>query len=267
MIKNNHSASNLEAHGLAAERLEKIRALLKARRIIRVDELTAELAVSPATIRRDLVELEKLGRLERVHGGAVSLFDSRMDEPLFDDKTALAVAEKQRIAEAALACIKPADSIFLDGGSTVLALARLLTGMNSLTVVTNSLRVATLYAGAGPHMILTGGEVRRLSQTMVGPTTRPLLDQLHVDTAFMGTIGLSPEAGLTTTDPREAQTKAMVMAQARQVVLLADSSKISKVSFVKFGPLSQVQLLITDTGADAAALRKFRREGVKIVIV
>jgi DeoR/GlpR family transcriptional regulator of sugar metabolism len=102
---------------------------------------------------------------------------------------------------------------------------------------------------------------------MVGPTTRPLLDQLHVDTAFMGTIGLSPEAGLTTTDPREAQTKAMVMAQARQVVLLADSSKISKVSFVKFGPLSQVQLLITDTGADAAALRKFRREGVKIVIV
>jgi DeoR family fructose operon transcriptional repressor len=251
---------------LAAVRQERIHDILGQRRIARVEDLCRELGVSAATVRRDLAELDQRGQLQRVHGGAVSV-QSRMDEPGFEDKTALAAREKQGIAAAALKFIKPNDSIFLDGGSTVLALARLLAGNNSVTVVTNSVQVAGAFSAAGPRMILLGGELRRLSQTFVGPLTRPLIDLLHIDTAFMGTIGLSDRHGLTTTDPREAQTKEMVIDHARQVVLLADSTKIGKVSFVRFSSLDRVDALITDAGADHGELRRFRKRGIKTIMV
>jgi DeoR family transcriptional regulator, fructose operon transcriptional repressor len=251
---------------LAAGRLEAIRQILRQRHIVRVDELCASLGVSAATVRRDLLALDRQGRLRRVHGGAVGL-DGSLEEPLFEDKTRLAAREKERIARTALSCIKPTDSVFLDGGSTVLTLAHRLTGMTQLTVVTNSLRVAAAFAAGGPRMIVTGGEFRRLSQTLVGPLTRPLIEQLRVDTAFIGTIGLNPRDGLTTTDPREAQTKEAVMARAERVVLLADSSKIGKVSFVRFGSLDGVDLIITDRKAPAAAVRALRKKGVKVLAV
>jgi len=248
-----------ETSALAAERLESIRRMLRERHVARVGDLSRELRVSPATVRRDLCQLEQRGQVQRVHGGAVSV-DGQVDEPLFDDKTALAAAEKQRIAETARSFVKPGDSIFLDGGSTVLALARLLAGLPRLTVVTNSLRVAALLAGEGPDLILTGGELRRLSQTFVGPLTRPLVEQLRVDTAFMGTVGITAAEGLTTTDAREAFTKELVMAHARQVVLMADSSKLGRVSLVRFGTVDELDVLITDGSAQSDSLRELRKK-------
>ena len=247
-----------EKSGLAAERLDRIQGLVRMQRVVRVDELAAHLSVSPATIRRDLLELDGQGMVRRVHGGAVAA-EGRLDEPRFDDKTALAKTEKQRIAQAALAYVKDSASIFLDGGSTILALARMLTQRTALTVVTNSLRVAALYSGGGPRMILTGGEFRPLSQTLVGYLTRPLIEQLHVDTAFIGTIGLTIEEGLTTTDPREADTKERVISRARRVIVLADGSKIGNVSFVKFGTLERVDVLITDSRAPKALVKKLSK--------
>jgi DeoR/GlpR family transcriptional regulator of sugar metabolism len=251
---------------LAAERLERIREMLRTRRIARVADLCSELDVSPATVRRDLEALEARGHVRRVHGGAMSS-ESRMEEPLFDDKAAIAAPQKQRIARAALKHIGPQDSIFLDGGSTVLALAPLLQAMPHLTVVTNSLRVAGTLAGEGPRLILVGGELRRLSQTFVGSLTDPLIEEIHVDTAFMGTIGASVRHGLTTTDPREAHTKSLMMSRANQVVLLADAGKLGKLSFVKFGPLDAVDIIITDRAAAAAAVRAIRKKGVKVELV
>jgi DeoR family transcriptional regulator, fructose operon transcriptional repressor len=246
-----------KATGLAAERLDRIRNLLRSRPMVRVDELSRELRVSEPTVRRDLSELVRRGWVRRVHGGAASM-DSHLQEPVFDDKTAIAAEEKLRIARAALERVKPSDSVFLDGGSTILALARLMVPMATLTVVTNSLRVASLYASGGPRMILTGGEFRGLSQTLVGYLTRPLIEQLRVDEAFIGTIGLTPD-GLTTTDPREAETKQLVMQHARRVTVLAHSGKIGKTSFVKFGSLDQVDLLITDSGIPRDMLRNLRK--------
>lgn len=251
---------------LAAVRQEKIAGIVRHKRIVKVTELCRELAVSPATIRRDLVEMEQRGLLGRVHGGAMSV-DSRMDEPVFEDKAAKAAGEKQRIARAALAFVKSGDSIFLDGGSTVLALAGLIQNKTGLSVVTNSLRVASALSGEGPSMIMVGGEFRRLSQTFVGSLTKPFIDQIHVDTAFMGTIGLTVGDGMTTTDPREAHTKELVMSKARQVILLADSSKIGNVSFVRFGLLDEVDVLITDSGAARDELSRLKKSGVKVVVV
>ncbi|MDD5705463.1 MAG: DeoR/GlpR family DNA-binding transcription regulator [Kiritimatiellae bacterium] len=250
---------------LAIERQERIRARLQEQHVVRVEELAAWLQVSTATVRRDLLALEQQGRLRRVHGGAVGVGDT-LDEPLFDDKTAIAAAEKQAIAEAAAKLVHPTDTVFLDGGSTVLALARLLLPMPQLTVVTNSLRVAHLFSGQGPRMILVGGECRRISQTFVGPLSGPVLERVQLDLACMGTIGVSAADGLTTTDPNEAFTKELVMRRAHRVALLADSSKFGKPSFVRFGEAAQISVLITDAAAPTAELDAFRQAGVEVLV-
>ena len=250
---------------LAAERLDRVREIARGERVVRVDDLVRRLGVSTATVRRDLEELERSGEIRRVHGGAVSV-ESRLEEPLFDDKAGLAAREKQRIAEAAAAMVKPGETIYLDGGSTIVAMARLLRDRSNVTVATNSLRAAIELAGAGPRLILIGGELRRLSQTVVGPLTRRLLEDLQFDRAFMGTLGFTLD-GLTTTDPGEAYTKELVMRRAREVILLADSSKAGKVLFARSGGLERVQTIVTDRGLPESWVRDLSRRGVKTVRV
>jgi len=234
--------------------------------VVSVVDLSQKLGVSEMTIRRDLDWLEERAIVRRVHGGAVSV-ESRLDEPMFADKTSLAAREKRRIAEAALKFVEPGDTIYLDGGSTVLELARLLRERTNLTVVTNSLHAAHELAGRGPRLILIGGELRRRSQTIVGPLTRLLLHELHLDKAFMGTIGFALKEGLTTTDPSEAFTKKLVMDQARQVFVLADSSKEAKVSFASAGNWAQIDLLVTDAKISKTFQRELSQKNIKIVRV
>ena len=174
-----------------------------------------------------------------------------------------AVREKRRIAEAALQFVEPGDTIYLDGGSTVLELARLLRERTNLTVVTNSLHAAHELSGRGPRLLVVGGELRRLSQTLVGPLTRLLLQELHLDKAFMGTIGFALTEGLTTTDPSEAFTKQTVMAQSGQVIVLADSTKAGKVSFASAGRWDDIHVLITDKKLDFA--KDLVARGIRII--
>jgi DeoR family transcriptional regulator, fructose operon transcriptional repressor len=256
--------ADLDHKALAPQRWDNLRALIRDSGVIRVEDLCRRLMVSPATVRRDLDQLERGGAIRRVHGGAVSV-ESRLDEPVFADKTSLAAREKRRIAEAALKFVEPGDTIYLDGGSTVLELARLLRERSNLTVVTNSLYAAHELAGRGPRLIVIGGELRRLSQTMVGPLTRPVLQELHLDKAFMGTIGFALQEGLTTTDPSEAFTKKQVMGQARQVIVLADSSKAGKVSFAGAGHWDDVHVLITDKQLDKDFAKELIKQDIKLV--
>ncbi|MEI6085243.1 MAG: DeoR/GlpR family DNA-binding transcription regulator [Verrucomicrobiota bacterium] len=254
----------VSAKELAPQRLDSLRDLIRQTGVIRVEQLCRQLGVSPATVRRDLDELEKSGAIRRVHGGAVSV-DSRLDEPLFENKTSIAAKEKYRIAQAALKFVAPEDTIYLDGGSTVLEFARLLRDRTNITVVTNSLRAAMELSGRGPRLILIGGELRRLSQTVVGPLSRHVLEGLHLDKAFMGTIGFTLNEGLTTTEPSEAFTKELVMARAREVILLADSSKAGKVSFARAGRLENLHAVITDTNLDPKFAKELTKKGIQVI--
>ena len=256
--------ADIDQKALAPQRWDNLRALIRDSGVIRIEDLCRRLKVSPATVRRDLDQLERGGAIRRVHGGAVSV-ESRLYEPVFADKTSLAAREKRRIAEAALTFVEPGDTVYLDGGSTVLELARLLRERTNLTVVTNSLHAAHELAGRGPRLIVIGGELRRLSQTMVGPLTRLVLHELHLDKAFMGTIGFALNEGLTTTDPSEAFTKNLVLGQARQVIVLADSSKAGKVSFASAGGWEKVHVLITDKQIDKDFAKELIKKDIKLV--
>jgi DeoR family fructose operon transcriptional repressor len=250
---------------LAAHRRERLGTLVDSRRVVRLEELSAALGVSRSTIRRDLDELETAGRLRRVHGGAIAA-DAGLDEPHFDAKAATAADQKLRIAQRAVELLEPEDTVYLDSGSTVLAAARLLAGWNRLTVVTNSLPAANELVGRGPRLIVIGGELRATSRAIVGPLTRLLLDDLHVDRALMGTFAMSLEAGLATTDPSEAYTKQLVMRRAREVILLADSSKMGTRSFVHAGGFDAIDILVTDAGIDDRAARTLKRRGVRVIV-
>lgn len=245
------------------ERRARMSAYIRERGAVRIDELVDEFAVSAATVRRDLEALEDEGRSRRIHGGAVSL-DLRLEEPLFDDKESIATREKRAIAEKALKRIERGDTLFLDGGSTVLELARLLVDRTDITVVTNSLRAAVELSGRGPRLILTGGELRRLSQTMVGTLTRFLLDQVRVDKAFMGTMGVTLPEGMTTSDPNEAYTKELVMKRAAHVVLLVDSGKAGKISFARSGDIRNVDVLVTDKNFPTPLKKRLEKMGIEV---
>ena len=249
---------------LAEERWEQIRLLLGQRRAVRLHELCGELGISPATARRDLEALEQRGELRRVHGGAVQVHN-RLEEPLFDDKAQLDASEKRHIAQEALKFVEAGETVFLDGGSTVLELARLLVHRKDLTVVTNSIRAAQELASDGPRLFLVGGELRRLSQTLVGPVTQSTLGEMNFDKAFMGTLGLTLKEGLTTTDPDEGFTKRLAMSRAGTVIVLVDSSKIGKIGLSCAGRLEDVDLLITDSNLDALFAQGLAKKGIQVV--
>ena len=249
----------------APERRERVKQIVKDRHVVRVEDLREELGVSTATIRRDLHELEEEGELRRVHGGAVSV-EQRPIEARFEAKAAANPEAKRRIAECAAAMVEPDSKIYLDAGSTCLEMARLLAHRTDITVVTNSLPAINELAGQGPRLIVIGGELRALSQALVGPLSAKVLQELYLDHAFVGTFSLSLDAGLTTTDPAEAFSKEHVLTRTREAVLLVDGSKIGTRSFAHAGRLDQVDVVITDAELDAEASATFHDAGVRVLV-
>ncbi len=119
--------------------------------------------------------------------------------------------------------------------------------------------------GRGPRLIIVGGEVRERSRAIVGPLTRRILEDIHVDRALMGTFAMAPEDGLTTTDPGEAYTKELVLGRAREVILLADSGKFGTHSLVRAGTFDDIDILVTDARIDQATERTLTRRGIKVI--
>ncbi len=248
---------------LNAEREEKILALLRTSGVRSVTAFSSELGVSEATIRRDLHDMQERGLLRRVRGGAVLPGPSRV-EPVFADKEEQQAAAKEKISEVALDLIADYDTVYLDGGSTVLKLCRKLERCRGLTIVTNSMMAAETLTGSSHRLIVVGGEFRELSRTLVGPLTEPLIRHLNFDRAFMGTMGFDVPGGMTTTDPDEAFTKELVLNRATQVVLLADNTKLGTVSFARSGTANDIDILITDS-VPKTCVEPFRTQGLNII--
>jgi len=257
--------SALTLKDLAPQRQDKLRRILAQHEVVHVSELITQIKASPATIRRDLAELERLGELRRTHGGAFRVKVPRQEAP-FGVKSAEATEEKQRIALAALKYVNPSETIFLDAGSTVHMLARLLAERTDITVVTRSLPAAAELTAHGPKLVLIGGDLRRQSQGTVGPLAHLALEHLYMDRAFMGASGVSLEQGITTPDPTESYIQEIVMNHARQIILLADSSKAGKVCFARSAPVEKIHVLISDKALDRKFLSELRRRGVEVVV-
>jgi DeoR/GlpR family transcriptional regulator of sugar metabolism len=240
---------------LASQRQARI--VEEVRRVggVRVSDLTELLGVSDMTIRRDLEVLARAGVLHKVHGGAILAGGRRTEEPGFEAKSTLQQPVKDAIAARAAELITPGTAIALSAGTTTWQMARHISAIAGLTVVTNSTTVADVLAHQQrPDLtvILTGG-VRTPSAALVGPVADQAIRGLHVDQLFLGVHGMHPEAGLTTPNLAEAQTNRVLIASAQQVVVLADSTKWGTVGLADFGPLSTADTLVTDAGLPAEA--------------
>jgi DeoR/GlpR family transcriptional regulator of sugar metabolism len=185
-----------------------------------------------------------------------------------DQRAALNLEQKRRIAQAAAALIAPGDTIIMDAGTTAVEMVAALTSIKPLTVVTNALNVALeLGARSEAHVVLLGGTLNRESSSTLGPIAEHNLDQLVVQKLFLGTQAMNLEHGLTDSTIEIAQVKRAMIRNARQVILLTDSSKWDMVGFTKVAPLSEIDTIICDTGLPEEARAAIQHLGVELVLV
>jgi DeoR family fructose operon transcriptional repressor len=249
----------------AEERQAAIVSRARAAGRVEVAELADAFDVTPETVRRDLTALERSGLLRRVHGGAI-IVDLFGFEPALAVRESVNVAEKARIAEAALAFLPEEGAIALDAGSSTHHLAELLPADRELTVVTNSLPIASLLAGRKELTVhLVGGRVRGRTLATVDHAALDFLRSVYVDVAFLGTNGFSLARGLTTPDAAEAAVKHAFVAAARRSVLLADHSKFGSDHFAHVADLDEVDVIVTDSALTDEAVSEIEAAGPQVV--
>jgi DeoR family transcriptional regulator of aga operon len=220
--------------------------------------LASDFDVTAMTIRRDLEALEGQGALTRTHGGAI-LSRQSVAEFAFLERNRTSIEEKQAIARAATVMVEAGMSIVMDTGTTTLEVARALGGIERLQVLTSSLAVASaLHTSANIEVVMLGGTVGTNSPDLSGSLTVSNLRKFRVQLAILGADALD-EQGLYTTDLGTAQVSEAMIEVAEDTMLVADSRKFSRTSFVKFSDWSQVGHLVTDaevSGKDRAWLEQ-----------
>lgn len=251
----------------AEERREQILVLLRENTKLLVPDLCEHFDVSPATIRNDLRDLEAAGKLKRTHGGAIPVGKASF-EPNSTEKEVEHREEKQRIAKRACGFIEDGDTIALDTGTTTLELARLLVGKKDLTIVTNDLKIAScLESDSDASVVFIGGAIRHGFHCTTGPTAQAQLASFNVDKAFLAANALSVEKGFTTPCLDQAEVKKTMVSIAAQVFFLMDSSKLGRISFVKFADLHDADKLVTDAGVGKKAVAQLQADHDNLEIV
>jgi DeoR family transcriptional regulator of aga operon len=249
-----------------SERLASILERLSDNGSVNVGELAETFDVSLATIRRDLGLLEEQRLIGRVHGGAVAR--GVLYELPLRYKAGRQQEEKRRISQAAAAQVTDHLTVGFTGGTTTTEVARALAERPGLTVVTNALNIASeLAVRVNLKIVVPGGVARPESYELVGPIAEAGLEDLNLDLAFVGVDGISASAGCTTHHEVEAYTNRTLISRAKRVVVVADSSKLSRVAFARICPVSEVDELITDRSADPEAVHALEATGLLVTRV
>ena len=252
---------------LAEERRFQIREILAAQRTVTAAELCERLQVTPPTIRRDLAALQKEGLLVRSHGGAVSRMSSTSFQPSYDALLRSNSEEKQQIARAAAQLILDGDTIFLEGSTTVFELARQLIHRQRLTVVTNSPSiVCELQRSPTITVLCTGGHLQKDTFYLSGEWAQRALSEIRLDKAVLGISAIDVEYGISTASQAEAQIKKIISKAAKTRIALADHGKFGKQAFAYVGPVTDINTLVTDSGAHAGYVKQLRDAGLQVVL-
>jgi DeoR family fructose operon transcriptional repressor len=245
------------------DRHQRIRALLSTLQRVSTERIMADLGVSRETVRRDLLDLEALGALRRVHGGAIT----SADEAPIAERAHTRVKSKTAIARAATGVVASGQTLFIDAGTTTSALADELAKLANLTIVTNSIDVALKLRGPGERqgdaaneVILLGGAISDRAMATGGSSTVLDIHRYRADLALLSPVGIDARHGATNYDQSEAEVARAMVANANRVVILADYSKIGQRSRIAYCPPEKIDVLITNKragdSADFPALKK-----------
>lgn len=248
------------------ERQKQILALLTRQGRLSVNEIVEQFSISVATARRDLESLASQGKVERVHGGVIAIEQAPPELPILERENEQA-DEKSRIGLSAANLIADKETVFLGSGTTVLEVARNLRNRKNLTVITNSLPVLNALAGAeGVTVICLGGMLRDSEMSFIGHITEQALTEVRADKVIIGTRGVSLEHGLTNDYLQETLTDRAIMKIGREVVLVADHTKVNRVATVLLAPLDSMQTFVTDSKADKKFITALKKQGIRVIV-
>ncbi|WP_062049374.1 DeoR/GlpR family DNA-binding transcription regulator [Bacillus sp. JCM 19034] len=229
---------------LVVERQKKIVSMLHEMETVKIQDIIEVTGSSESTVRRDLMELERAGKLKRLHGGA-TLPQNKLVEPTMEEKTAKNRHEKRQIAKFAAELVTEGDCIYLDAGTSTLEMIPFLKGKD-VVVVTNGLMniAALLEIGINTHVI--GGYVKSGTSAFIGRSAIRSLETYQFDKAFIGVNGISLKGECTTPDPEEAFIKEYAIERAQQGIILADHTKFGEVSFSTFAQIRDCMIVTSN---------------------
>lgn len=250
---------------IAHARYKLILQMLEKRASLTIPELEEMLGASPATIRRDLVFLERAGKIVRVHGAVLHPRQVK-GEISYDRKSRSELDAKVAIARVAAGMAGEKETIFIDAGSTVFEAGRRLLGKSELTLYTNSIPLLCEGIVGSARVVAIGGEVRAVSRALVGATSLVWVERLTPDIAFVGASGMDPKNGPCTTELFEAEIKRAVVARARRVILLVDATKWERSAAIRYAGWSQIHDVITNHPPDETTRAHLARHKVRLHI-
>ncbi|GAB3094337.1 DeoR/GlpR family transcriptional regulator [Aestuariicella hydrocarbonica] len=231
-----------------------------------IDELVSHFKVTPQTIRRDLNQLAKDGRVRRHHGGAG--IESSTVNTAYQTRKIMNQAEKAKIAQALVSMIPDGASLFINIGTTTETIAQALLGHKDLKVVTNNLQVASILGAKEDFSVLiAGGEVRPRDGGVIGETTEDFIKSFQMDFGIIGISGIDHTGALLDFDYREVRVAQAIIANSRQVLLAADHSKFGRNAMVKLGNISQADHFFTDQAPPADIALILREHNINLHIV
>jgi DeoR family transcriptional regulator, ulaG and ulaABCDEF operon transcriptional repressor len=250
----------------AQEREALIFRAMQASGFVSYRDLEAQMAVSPATIRRDLARLEDAGQIVRVHGGAkLAERTNRLAGTPFDQSITRNLAAKQAIGRAAAALCEPGEGVMIDGGTTTLQMCQHLEGLG-LQVLTNSLHIVqALLPQARTRILVPSGAVFREQNIILAPAGEHSMPRFHAPKLFMGAAAVGPQ-GVMQTDVILVAAERRLIEMAEQLVLLVDSSKFASSSGAIVCGLDEVDVLITDEGIAPDMAKGIEAAGVRLIV-
>ena len=248
------------------ERQQKLTRLLEQTGRISVAQICDHFGVSEATARRDLETLSEQGKLQRVHGGAIAVEQAPPELPILERETEQP-DEKLRVGRAAAALIADNETVFLGSGTTVLEVARNVRNRRNLTVITNSLPVLNTLAGLdGITVVSLGGMLRNTELSFIGHITEQALSEVRADKVFMGARGVSLEHGLTNDYLQETMTDRAILRIGREVVIVADHTKINRVATAFLASVDNIHTLVTDKDADKEFVKAIKKQNINVIL-
>ena len=238
--------------------------LVRKRGYVALADLVEAIQTSESTVRRDVEYWHREGVLRKTHGGAVYLGGGHTLPPL-EERAASQLEEKRLVAQAAVARIRDGDSVLLDGGTTTLEVARLLVG-RSVQIVTNSLPIASLFAGRNESdLVLLGGYVYPRTGVALGPWTVRMMEDIHVHQAVLSVGGIT-DKGLFNSNLLLVETERQMMRCADEVVVVADHTKIGRPALAFLCELATIDTLIVDPGLDDEQRTLLDQNDVRIIV-
>ncbi|WP_240420157.1 DeoR/GlpR family DNA-binding transcription regulator [Paenibacillus periandrae] len=229
---------------------------------VKIAELKDMFDVAEMTLRRDLEKLEFIGLLRRTFGGAILVGK----DIALQDRTGIMMDEKMSIGQQAAQLVKSGNSIFLDGGSTTLQVAKYLKSDMNITVVTNALNIAAELQAKQIATIVVGGMLLDKTSTLVGPIAAGSIAQMAFDRVFIGTTGVSIKHGFSNSNMHEAEIKRLVIEQASEVNVVMDHTKYGLKDLFSFASLEAIDRIISDRRPDQELDRILKEASVQIAV-